>query len=477
MLWRLGSDLMYINENLEEFKKYIKGKYVAIIGMGVSNTPLLKYLMDLDANITVFDKKTEEELGKSICEEYMLQGVKFSLGENYLDNLVGYDIIFRTPGMRPDVPQLERELNRGAILTSEIEMLIDLCPGKVIGITGSDGKTTTTTLIYNILVEDGYNCYLGGNIGIPLFAKIDEMKPEDIIVLELSSFQLMTLKKSPNISIITNISPNHLDIHKDYEEYITAKKNIFLYQEPNDIVVLNYDNDITRTLASEAKSKVRFFSSTVRLEDGVIVDSNIIKISENKVRRQVIDTSEILLLGHHNIENACTAIAAIYDMVKPESIVKILSTFKGVEHRNEFVREVNGVKWYNDSIGSSPTRTIAGLKSFKDKVILIAGGYDKHLDYTDLGKYIVDCVKVLILLGQTKEKIKVATLNEIQNREDNIELPLIECASLEETVEAAKKYSKKGDIVFFSPASASFDMFKNFAERGEKFKALVNNIE
>jgi UDP-N-acetylmuramoylalanine--D-glutamate ligase len=467
---------LYINKNLEEFKRYIKGKYVAIIGMGVSNTPLLKYLMDLDANITVFDKKTEDELGKSICEEYMLQGVKFSLGENYLDNLVGYDVIFRTPGMRPDVPQIERELNRGAILTSEIEMLIDLCPGKVIGITGSDGKTTTTTLIYNILVEDGYNCYLGGNIGIPLFAKIDEMVPEDIIVLELSSFQLMTLKKSPNIAIITNISPNHLDIHKDYDEYINAKKNIFLYQEKNDIVVLNYDNDITRAFANEAKSKVRFFSSNVRLEDGIIVDSNIIKISENKVRRQVIDTSEILLLGHHNIENACTAIAAIYDMVKPESIVKILTTFKGVEHRNEFVREVNGVKWYNDSIGSSPTRTIAGLKSFKDKVILIAGGYDKHLDYTDLGKYIVDCVKTLILLGQTKEKIKVATLGEIEAREENIELPLIECTSLEEAVEAAKKYSNEGDIVFFSPASASFDMFKNFAERGEKFKELVNKL-
>lgn len=467
---------MYVNKDLEEFKKYIKGRYVAVMGMGISNTPLIRYLMDLDANITVFDRKSEDELDKALCEEYMLQGVKFSLGENYLDNLVGYDIIFRSPSMRPDIKPIEKELNRGAILTSEIEMLIDLCPGKVIGITGSDGKTTTTTLIYNMLKEEGYNCYLGGNIGIPLFAKIDEMKPEDIVVLELSSFQLMTLKKSPDIAVITNISPNHLDIHKDYEEYINAKRNIYLYQKSDDVVVLNYDNDITREFADTAKSKVKYFSVNTRLDDGVILDQNIIKTSHGKIRKQIINVNDILLLGRHNIENACTAIAAVEDLVKPESIVNVLKTFKGVEHREEFVRELNGVKWYNDSIGSSPTRTIAGLLSFPQKVILIAGGYDKHLDYTDLGKYIVDHVKALILMGQTKEKIKTAVLQELDKRQENIELPLVECTSLEETVEAANKYAKEGDTVFFSPASASFDMFKNFEERGRKFKELVEKL-
>ena len=228
---------MYVNENLEEFKRYIKGRNVAVMGMGISNTPLIQYLMKLDANITVFDRKTVEELDNAICEEYMLQGVRFSLGENYLDNLVGYDIIFRSPSMRPDTPAIEKELDRGAILTSEIEMLIDLCPGKIIGVTGSDGKTTTTTLIYKMLQEEGYNCYLGGNIGIPLFSKIDEMRPEDIVVLELSSFQLMTLKKSPNISVVTNVSPNHLDIHKDYQEYIDAKRNIYLHQTSHTYLV------------------------------------------------------------------------------------------------------------------------------------------------------------------------------------------------------------------------------------------------
>lgn len=467
---------MFTNKNLEEFKTYVKGKYVAIMGMGVSNTPLIKYLMDLDANITVFDKKSEEELDKSLIEEYAIQGVKFSLGENYLKNLVGYDIIFRSPSMRPDIPELEKELDRGAILTSEIEMLIDLCPGKIIGITGSDGKTTTTTLIYKMLEAAGYHCYLGGNIGIPLFAKIDEMRSEDIIVLELSSFQLMTLKKSPQIAVVTNVSPNHLDIHKSYEEYIEAKKNIFKYQDKDGIVVLNYDNDITRDFSLEAKGEVRYFSTRVKLDDGVILDNNMIKISEDKIRKQIINVDDILLLGAHNIENACTAIAAVKDLVKPEDIVSVLTTFKGVEHRNEFVRLLNGVKWYNDSIGSSPTRTIAGLVSFKNKVILIAGGYDKHLDYTDMGRYIVDHVKTLVLLGQTKEKIKTATLQEIERRGGNIDLPIIECTSLEEAVNKAYEVASEGDTVFFSPASASFDMFKNFEERGNKFKELVKKL-
>ena len=466
---------MYVNKNLEEFKQYIRGRKVAVMGMGISNTPLIKYLMDLDAVITVFDKKTEEELGKAKCEEYILQGVQFSLGENYLDNLVGFDIIFRSPSMRPDTPALEKELDRGAILTSEIEMLIDLCPGKIIGVTGSDGKTTTTTLIYKMLQEEGYHCYLGGNIGIPLFAKIDEMRPDDIVVLELSSFQLMTLKKSPNISVVTNVSPNHLDIHKDYREYIDAKRNIYLHQQKDDLLILNYDNEITKEFADTAPGRVRYFSTYTRLDDGVILDQNIIKICSNKIRTQVISADDILLLGRHNVENSCTAIAAVQGLVKAESIIKVLTTFKGVEHRNEFVREFKGVKWYNDSIGSSPTRTIAGLVSFKNKVILIAGGYDKHLDYEEMGKYVVDRAKAVVLMGQTKEKIKVATEHALERTD--IDLPIFECDSLEDAVNRANEIAESGDVIFFSPASASFDMFKNFEERGNKFKQLVNGLE
>jgi len=466
---------VYGNKELEEFKQYIRGRKVAVMGMGISNTPLIKYLMDLDANITVFDKKTEEELGKAKCEEYAVQGVHFSLGENYLENLIGFDIIFRSPSMRPDIPALEKELDRGAILTSEIEMLIDLCPGKIIGVTGSDGKTTTTTLIYKMLEAEGYHCYLGGNIGIPLFAKIDEMRPDDIVVLELSSFQLMTLKKSPNISVVTNISPNHLDIHKDYREYIDSKRNIYLHQQKEDVLILNYDNEITREFADTAIGNVRYFSTYTRLDNGVILDQNMIKSCSNKIRTQIISSDDILLLGRHNIENACTAIAAVQGLVSNSSILKVLTTFKGVEHRNEFVRELNGVKWYNDSIGSSPSRTIAGLISFKNKVILVAGGYDKHLDYTEMGKYIVDRTKAVVLMGQTKEKIKLATLAALERT--NIDLPILEVNTLEDAVKQANEIAEAGDTVFFSPASASFDMFKNFEERGKKYKEIVNSLE
>lgn len=466
---------MYKNEKLEQFKEFIKEKYVAIMGMGISNTPLIRYLMDLDANITVFDKKSEEELGKALIEEYTLQGVNFSLGDDYLEKLRGYDVIFRTPGMRPDLPVIEKEVERGAILTSEIEMLIELCPSKVIAITGSDGKTTTTTLIHHILKEEGHNCYLGGNIGTPLFARIDEMTPEDIVVLELSSFQLMTLKKSPGIAVVTNVSPNHLDVHKSYEEYIDAKKNIFKSQDENGIVVLNYDNEITNSFSEDVNGEVRFFSTKSKLENGVILEDSDIKMVTDGNKETVININDISLLGMHNIENACTAISAVRDLVSIESIRKVLSSFRGVSHRMEFVRELDGAKWYNDSIGSSPTRTIAGLASFKDKVILIAGGYDKHLDYTDMGRYVVDHVKKLILMGQTKDKIKEATLKELEKR-DGVKLPIFECSSLEEVIATAKREAVEGDIIFFSPASASFDMFRNFEERGNKFKEIVNGL-
>lgn len=469
---------MNTNIKLAEFKKEILGKKVAIIGLGVSNIPLVRYLLSLEAKITIFDKRDKEKIDEYLYEEFTKKGVKFSLGENYLSELLGFDYIFRSPSMRPDVKEVVDEVKRGAILTSEIEMLLELCPGKIIGVTGSDGKTTTTTLIYKILVQHGYHCYLGGNIGTPLFSLIDEMKEDDIVVLELSSFQLFDAKTSPQIAVITNISPNHLDIHKDYAEYINAKKNIFLHQNENNIVILNYDNEITRSFESEAKGKVRFFSTHNELTNGVeLDDETTINIVENGDKREVIKADEVLLIGRHNLENCCTAIAAVKDLVSINSIREVLTTFQGVEHRNELVRIVNGVTWRNDSIGSSPSRTIAGLKSFKDKVILIAGGYDKHLDYDELGDVILDTVKTVILLGQTSGAIKKSIHKAMEKRGLNIdELMIIECKSLDEAVSEARDSASEGDVVFFSPASASFDMFKNFEERGKIFKELVNEL-
>ncbi len=469
---------MDTNVKLQQFKEQIKGKNVAIVGLGVSNIPLIRYLLQLEAKLTVFDKREQEQLDQYLFEEFTTKGVAFSLGKDYFSNLKGFDYIFRSPSMRPDVREVEEEVKRGAILTSEIEMLLELSPSKIIGVTGSDGKTTTTTLIYKILTQEGYHCYLGGNIGTPLFSLIDEMKPEDIVVLELSSFQLLTAKVSPQIAVVTNVSPNHLDIHKSYEEYIDAKKNIFLNQTENGLVILNYDNEITKSFADDAKGKVRFFSTHNQLQNGVVLtDETTINIVENGDLRPVINAQEVQLLGRHNLENCCTAIAAVKDLVSVNSIREVLTTFKGVEHRNELVRVVNGVTWRNDSIGSSPTRTIAGLYSFNDKVILIAGGYDKHLEYGELGEVIVKRAKALILLGQTSEKIKIATQEAM--KKENVkksELPIIECKSLEEAVAEARDLAKEDDIVFFSPASASFDMFKNFEERGKKFKELVNAI-
>lgn len=464
----------FINEKLEEFNEYIKFRKVAIIGLGVSNIPLLDYLYEKKANVTVFDERNIDDISKEIMDKITLYNFTFHLGENCLENLKGFNVIFRSPSCLPTRLELQEEANRGAIVTTEIEMLMQMAPCKVIGVTGSDGKTTTTSLINAILQRAGYNTYLGGNIGTPLFTRLSEMKPDDIIVLELSSFQLMGMEISPNISVITNITPNHLNIHKDYNEYIEAKKNIFKYQKEDEIVVLNYDNEITRNCAKEANSKVIFFSSKEKLDNGFIVDEGIIKECEDKVRKHILNTKDVILRGTHNYENIATAIAATSTLVDLDVAVDAVKDFKPVEHRLELVKEIDGVKWYNDSVSSSPTRTIAGLNSFDEEIILIAGGYDKNLDYTPIAKPIVDKVKGLILLGQTSDKIFNAVKQELEDEHKDLDIYV--CDSLEQTVLLAKKIAKPGQIVLFSPASASFDMFKNFADRGNKFKKLVNAL-
>lgn len=466
--------MSYINKKLIELNNYLKNRKVAIIGLGVSNIPLLDYMHNVGAKVTVFDNRIIEDIPKDTMKKITDYAMEFSLGPNNLSKLEGFDIIFRSPSCLPTVPELQKEVERGAILTSEIEMLMKLCPGKVIGVTGSDGKTTTTTLIYEILKANGYNCYLGGNIGTPLFTKLSEMTPDDIIVLELSSFQLMGMEISPSISVITNVSPNHLNVHSSYEEYIDAKKNIFKYQDKDGIVVLNYDNAITKAAAKEANGKVVFFSSKTKLEDGIILDGDIIKECKDKLRRHILSTNTVALRGVHNYENICAAIAATSSLVEVEEAVKAVQEFKGVQHRLEFIREIDGVKWYNDSIGTSPTRTIAGLHSFDERIVLIAGGYDKHLDYTPIAKPILEKVDSLILIGDTAPKIFDAVKEEAEKQGKDIKIYM--CDEFKNTVLVAKKVAKPGQIVLFSPASASFDLFRNFEERGNKFKELVNNI-
>ncbi len=466
----------FINTKLEEFNNYLRGKKVAIIGIGVSNIPLIEYFHDLKSEVTVFDNKEIDNIDKTVVDKIVDYGMSFSFGKNYLEKLTGFDIIFRSPSCLPNLPELVSEAERGAIVTTEVEMVLELAPCKTIGVTGSDGKTTTTTLISEILKQEGYNVWLGGNIGIPLFTKISEMLPEDIVVLELSSFQLMDMKISPNVAVITNITPNHLDKHTDMDEYIMAKKNIFKYQTEDDLLVLNFDNPVTKSFKDEGKGEVVFFSSKNKIEDGYIIDNGVIKLCKDGLRYHVYDTKTMIIRGTHNFENASSAIIATKRFVKIESAIEVFNTFKGVEHRLELVKETKSrIKWYNDSVSSSPTRTIAGLNAFALRnLILIAGGYDKNLDYEPLAKPIIDNCKILILLGQTADKIEKAVVKELKNSNKSVEI--YKCNSLKETVVLAEKLAIKGDIVLFSPASASFDMFKNFAERGEIFKEYVKDI-
>ena len=462
------------NKKLEEFNKFLNNRKVAVIGLGVSNLPLLDYLHDKKAKVTVFDQRTIDEIPKETMDKITEYSFEFSLGQFYLDKLKGFELIFRSPSCLPTVPELVEAEQNGAIVTTEVELVLKMTPSKVIGITGSDGKTTTTTLIHEILKHAGYKCFLGGNIGTPLFTQIEKMRPEDIVVLELSSFQLMGMEISPDISVITNISPNHLNIHKDYDEYIEAKKNIFKFQNKDGILIINHDNEITNPLNTEANGKVIYFSSKTKLDDGFIVDGDIIKESEAGIRKHILNVKDIKLRGVHNFENICTALAATKTLVDTDIASEAIKEFQGVEHRLELIREIDGVKWYNDSVSSSPTRTIAGLNSYSEEIVLIAGGYDKNLDYTPIAKPIVEKVTTLILLGQTSGKIYEAVKAELEKQKKNLNIYM--CDSLEETVKKAQKYAKKGQIVLFSPASASFDMFKNFADRGEKFKNLVNKI-
>ena len=466
--------MKFENKKLKEFNEYIRFRKVAVIGLGVSNLPLLDYLYDKKAQVTVFDERNLEEIAADIISKINTYGFEFSFGKNCLQDLNGFNLIFRSPSCLPTKPELQKEADRGAIVTTEVEMLMEMCPCKMIGVTGSDGKTTTTSMINAVLQKAGYNTFLGGNIGTPLFTKLPEITPDDIVVLELSSFQLMNMHVSPDIAVITNITPNHLNIHKDYDEYIDAKKTIFKYQNENGILILNYDNDITRECTKEANGKVVFFSSQTKLEDGFIVDEDIIKECEDKVRKHVLNTDEVIVRGNHNFQNIATVLAATKTLVDVDIAVEALKEFKPVEHRIELVREIEGVKWYNDSASSSPTRTISGLNAFKENIVLIAGGYDKNLDYEPLAKPIMEKVSTLILIGQTAEKIfdEVKKEAEVQNKKIDINM----CDTLEQTIEIAKKVARKGEVVLFSPASASFDMFKNFADRGQQFKNLVNNI-
>ena len=452
----------------EEYLSSLRNKTVAVIGIGVSNRPLIELLLSRGVAVTACDKKDRATLG-ALAEELVGKGCRLRLGPDYLKDLT-QDVIFRTPGMRPDLPELHAAVERGSTLTSEMEVFFEVCPCPILAVTGSDGKTTTTTLISEFLKEAGLNVYLGGNIGKPLLPDVDGMVPEDVAVVELSSFQLMSMDRSPNVAVFTNLSPNHLDYHHTMEEYTSAKLNIFCHQSPKDRVVFNYDNDITRSLAKAAVGQAMLFSRKQRLEEGVYLRDGAIWLTNEMGSREVLPLADIHIPGVHNIENYMAAIAAVDGIVPDKCVRAVAQRFTGVEHRIELVRELDGVKYYNDSIGTSPTRTMACLDSFDQKLILIAGGYDKGVPFTQLGVSMVEKAKVLILTGDTAPAIRKA----VEDAEGyaGSGLRLLETEDLAAAVAAARD----GDVVVLSPACAAFDRFKNFMERGKVFKQLVNEL-
>lgn len=456
---------------LQEYIASLRGRTVAVIGIGVSNTPLLRLLLREGISVTACDRSSREKLG-ALAGELEAAGAKLQLGDGYLQNL-SQDVIFRTPGLRPDVPELEAARAKGSTITSEMEVFFEVCPCPIIAVTGSDGKTTTTTIIAQLLRAAGHTVHVGGNIGHPLLAEAGSIRPTDWAVLELSSFQLMTMTHSPHIAVVTNLAPNHLDVHKSMEEYVWAKENIFRHQQPGDTAIFNLDNAITRELSAHAPGRALYFSRKAEPENGVFLRGDAVISRRDGRERQIMTTEDIRLPGVHNVENYMAAIAAVDGLV-PDNVIRTFArTFNGVEHRIELVRTWRGVRFYNDSIASSPSRTIAGLRSFKEKVILIAGGYDKHIPFDVLGPEVVEHVKLLILCGATADKIRAAVEQAPGYRLGHPEI--LDVTPFQRAVETARDRAVPGDVVTLSPACAAFDQFKNFMERGKTFKSIVNS--
>ena len=455
---------------LRDYIESLRHKTVAVIGIGVSNTPLLELLLAEGIRVTACDKRSREQMGEQ-AEHLEQLGCELHLGADYLKDLDA-DVIFRTPGLRPDVPEIAACVDRGAVLTSEMEVFFEVCPCTIIAVTGSDGKTTTTTIIAELLKAAGKRVWVGGNIGHPLLCEADGMLATDYAVLELSSFQLMTMKHSPHIAVVTNLAPNHLDVHRDMAEYVAAKENIFRHQSGEDVAVFNADNDITAEQSHRAPGRARLFSRQDEVADGVFLRGEDIVCRSGGHERGVMTTGDIKIPGVHNVENYMAAIAAVDGLVPDEVIRRFAREFGGVEHRIELVRTYRGVRYYNDSIASSPSRTIAGLRSFREKVILIAGGYDKHIPFDVLGPEIVEHVKLLVLCGATADKIRAAVENAPGYQPGKPEIR--DVTPFTAAVEAARDRAQPGDVVTLSPACAAFDQFKNFAERGKFFKSIVN---
>ena len=459
--------------NLDEYVESIKEKRLAVLGIGVSNEPLIELLCAHGCDVTACDMRTREQM-EGEAERLEALGAKLKLGPDYLEGL-DHDILFRTPGLMPFDPHLEAAKARGSVLTSEMEVFLALCPCRVIAVTGSDGKTTTSTIISELLKASGYRVHLGGNIGNPLLCEIPDMRPDDIVVLELTSFQLHSMRCCPDIAVITNLTPNHLDKHRDFQDYIDAKREILINQTSDCRLILNADDAHTPYYERFAKARVTHFSDRQPVTEGAYLRDGVLTRASGGEERPILPKSEIRIPGEHNVLNYLTAFAVTEGLVPDEICAKIAREFAGVEHRLEIVRTLRGVTYINDSIGSSPTRTIAGLHAMRSKPIVIAGGYDKHIPFDELGDALCEYAKAVFLTGDTAEKIRAAIEASPKWAESGLRIEMD--PDFKTAVLAASGSAQEGDIVLFSPACASFDHFKNFAERGRYYKSIIMELE
>ncbi|MBO1679878.1 UDP-N-acetylmuramoyl-L-alanine--D-glutamate ligase [Bittarella massiliensis (ex Durand et al. 2017)] len=455
------------------FFEGMKGKTVSFVGAGVSHFDCIRLFREKGIRVLVRDRAGREKMGET-ADRLEAMGVSLILGEGYLQDICE-DVLFRTPGMKFYTPELTEARARGVVVTSEMEVFFALCPCRIIGVTGSDGKTTSTTILSEFLKAEGKTVHLGGNIGRALLPIVEEIGPEDFAVVELSSFQLISMRQSPDIALITNVAPNHLDMHKDMAEYVDAKRNLYLHQGAFSKTVLNFHNDITRSFAEGVRGDLYWFDRFAPVARGAFLnEEGVLCMADGAGVHPLFHKSEIRIPGEHNVENYLGAIAAAWGLVSPETMRKVAAAFGGVEHRIEFVRELDGVRYYNDSIASSPTRSIAGLRSFDRRIIMIAGGYDKKIPYDPLGPVVAERVKVLVLMGATAEKIEAAVTG--CPAYDPQKLQILHAADMAEAVAKARAAAQPGDIVSLSPASASFDLYKNFEVRGNHYKDIVNAL-
>ena len=462
---------------IEQLQNLIQGKKVAFIGAGVSHKRCIEQFVELGAQVTLCDQKKSLEDFGAYADTLRRLHVRLSLGEHYTDGFAGQDIIMRTPGYEYYKPELQAALQAGTKVTSEVELFFELCPCEIVAVTGSDGKTTTTTLISKMFEAAGRKVFLGGNIGAALLPQLADVTPEAVAVVELSSFQLISMRVSPKVAVVTNVTPNHLDHHKDMQEYIDAKRNILLWQVPPCRAVLGFENEISRGMQKDCKGEQVWFTRLHETDKGAFLreSDDTLCYAENGVVTPILPRAEVKLRGLHNVENLLAAIAAVWGRVPVEAMRQVGSTFTGVEHRIEPVRTLDGVTYYNDSIASSPTRTIAGLRSFNQKIILIAGGYDKKIPYEPLAPEILAHVKTLVLMGATGPRIEAAVRGCAGF--DESALTILHADSMQHAVELARGAARPGDVVSLSPASASFDLYPNFEVRGRDYKNIVNSLK